>query len=108
MWKPTRTNAIHGQKAGSFSISYDEDSNKRKIRPPIGGDMTDNVPLIALLAAVQSTIAPMLKVLAKQDHPEARGRRSDEGVSHWRGYRRVGDGAEPACRRHRMRGVRAV
>jgi len=24
-------------------------------------------------AAVQSTIAPMLKVLAKQDHPEVRG-----------------------------------
>jgi hypothetical protein len=49
MWKPTRTNAIHGQQAGSFSISYDEYSNKRKSRPPIGGDMTDNVPLIALL-----------------------------------------------------------
>jgi hypothetical protein len=51
MWKPTRKNAINGQQAGSFSISYNDYSNKRKIRPPIGDDMTDNVPLIALLGA---------------------------------------------------------
>ena len=36
-------------KQANFPYLYDEYYDKRKICPPIGGDMTDNFPLIALL-----------------------------------------------------------
>src|SRR5262245_25388546 len=49
MRKLARKNVIHGQQAGEFSRFHDEYGNKRKIGPPIGGDMADSFPLITLL-----------------------------------------------------------
>ena len=49
MWKQTRKNAISGHQTGKFSIFCIQYLDKRKIRPPIWGDMTDNFPFIALL-----------------------------------------------------------
>ena len=44
-----RKNAISGHQTDKFSIFCIQYLDKRKIRPPMGGDMTDNFPLIALL-----------------------------------------------------------
>jgi hypothetical protein len=43
---------IRGQSPGKLSIFHDEYRHKRKFRPPIGGDITDNFPFITLFGGI--------------------------------------------------------